>query len=200
MFSKPGYAALAVVTKTSLKTSLKERKILKNIPQKMDQKISTKLWDYRLRITWLSTLYDRPFENFSILTFLARCLKNCLSHCLETWQADREWWVNDLINIQQNSGEHCGRRHKVSYCDHSVHCCHSHRPSINPSIHNFFKQHLLNHWANFHQILQDWILGDIDWKLFWKDFESMQDSGCHDNQKKKRLKVFLSETIGPILI
>ena len=42
-----------------------------------------------------------PFEKFSILTLSARFLKNCLSYCLETWQADREWWVNDLINLQQ---------------------------------------------------------------------------------------------------
>ena len=57
----------------------------------------------------------------------------------------------------------------------------THHPSS--SIHNFFKQHLLiNHWASFNENSQDWSLDD--WKLF-KHLESMQDSGCHGNQKKK---------------
>ena len=43
-------------------------------------------------------------------------------------------------------------------------------------------------------------MGDSDLNLF-KDLESMQDSGCHDNKKKKTtLKIFLSETTGPISI
>ena len=58
----------------------------------------------------------------------------------------------------------------------------SHHPST------IFKQHLLlNHWASSNHISQDWSLGDSDWKMF-KDFESMQDSGCHGNHKKKKKK------------
>ena len=57
-------------------------------------------------------------------------------------------------------------------------------------LHNFFKWHLLlNHWANFHQISKEWSLGDTDWSLF-KHLESMQDSGCHGNQKKKTSEIF----------
>ena len=44
-----------------------------------------------------------PFENFGILPFLARYLKNHFSYCLDTWQADREWWVDDMINFWKNS-------------------------------------------------------------------------------------------------
>ena len=48
-------------------------------------------------------------------------------------------------------------------------------------------------------ILSLWPLDDTDWKLF-NDLESMQDSGCHGNQKKKTLKIFLSKTTEPISI
>ena len=40
---------------------------------------------------------------------------------------------------------------------------------------------LLNYWANFNQISQEWSLGDTDWKLF-KDLESFKDSSCYGNQ------------------
>ena len=46
---------------------------------------------------------------------------------------------------------------------------------------------LLNHWANFNHISQEWSLGDTDWKLF-KEFHSMQNSGCHGNKKAKTSK------------
>ena len=34
------------------------------------------------------------------------------------------------------------------------------------SVHNFFKHLLLNHWASFNQISQDWSLSSTDSKLF----------------------------------
>ena len=76
---------------------------------------------------------------------------------------------------------HPSRRLKVSYCDHSPSVVVIHL-SIRP--YTIFKQHLLlNHWANFNQISQDWPLDNTDWNMF-KDLESMQNSGCHGNQKK----------------
>ena len=39
--------------------------------------------------------------NFQHFYPVSKISQNCLISCLETWQADREWWVNDLINLQQ---------------------------------------------------------------------------------------------------
>ena len=38
---------------------------------------------------------------FGIITLYTRYLKNLLSCCLETWQADRGWLLNDLINLNK---------------------------------------------------------------------------------------------------
>ena len=70
-------------------------------------------------------------------------------------------------------------------------CCWRGHLSVCLSVHNFFKPHLLlNCCASFDQISQEWSLGGTDWKFF-KDLESMQNSGCHSNQKKKYCKNLL---------
>ena len=45
--------------------------------------------------------FDLAVWKFQHFNLVAKYLKNCLSHCLETWQADKEWRVNDLINLRQ---------------------------------------------------------------------------------------------------
>jgi hypothetical protein len=59
------------------------------------------------------------------------------------------------------------------------------RPSVRrPSVNFYFKWHLLiNHSANFIQTSQECSFGSHLWKLF-KEFNSMQNSGCHGNRKK----------------
>ena len=46
------------------------------------------------------------FQHFNLVSKIQMYLKNCWSHCLETWQVDREY-VNDLITAV-NSVEHFG--------------------------------------------------------------------------------------------
>ena len=36
-----------------------------------------------------------------MINLVSSYLENCLSYCLETCQADREWWVDDLINFSK---------------------------------------------------------------------------------------------------
>ena len=64
-------------------------------------------------------------------------------------------------------------------------------------VHNFFKHLLLvNHWANLDETWQGCSLGTVLPKLF-KRLNSTHNSGCHGNQKGKKipksLKIF-SET------
>ena len=76
---------------------------------------------------------------------------------------------------------HLSHRIKVSFCD----------PMMSVVGHQSwicFKQHLLhNHRVDCHQISQEWSLGGPLTKLF-KEFHSMQNSGCHGNQKKNLKK------------
>ena len=59
-----------------------------------------------------------------------------------------------------------------------------------PSVHNFFKLHLLlNHWMDSNQTWQKWSLGGPLSKLF-KEFDSMQNSGCYGNKREKSTKTF----------
>ena len=64
------------------------------------------------------------------------------------------------------------------------------RPSGRPSVNFSFKRHLLiNHWANSNQTSQEHTLGEALPKLF-KEFNSMQNSGCHGNQKANKSTIF----------
>ena len=44
-----------------------------------------------------------PFESVGILNLSARYmyLENCLSYGLESWSADRGWWVDYLCNLKK---------------------------------------------------------------------------------------------------
>ena len=66
---------------------------------------------------------------------------------------------------------------KVSYCDHRM---------------AVVRQTTSNHKAEFHKISQEWPLNGPLLKLF-KDFHTMEYSGCHGNQKET-LKIFLLKT------
>ena len=52
------------------------------------------------------------------------------------------------------------------------------------NVNNCLKRHLLNHLANVDEISQGCSLGGALSKLF-KEINSMQNSGCHGNQKEK---------------
>ena len=71
---------------------------------------------------------------------------------------------------------------RVSYCDRPMFgVC---RPL---SVNNIFKHLLLlNHWANLDETWQGCSLGKALQKLF-KRFNSIHNSGCHGNQKEKKL-------------
>ena len=57
-------------------------------------------------------------------------------------------------------------------------------------VNNFFEHPLLiNHKADCNRTLQECTLGEALSKLF-KEFESMQNAGCHDNKKSKFGKNF----------
>ena len=64
-------------------------------------------------------------------------------------------------------------------------------------IHDFFKHLLLNYQANLDETWQGCSLGAALPKLF-KRLNSTHNSGCHGNQKEKKiaksLKIFISET------
>ena len=87
-----------------------------------------------------------------------------------------------LLSFIISSPEHKALR--VSYCDCPM---------------SGVRQHLLllNHWANLDETWQGCFLGEALQKLF-KEFNSIHNSGCHDNQKEKKnaksLKIFFSET------
>ena len=53
------------------------------------------------------------------------------------------------------------------------------------SVNNFFKHLLLqNHLANLDETWQGCSLGEAQQNVF-KEFNSIHNAGCHDNQKKK---------------
>ena len=66
------------------------------------------------------------------------------------------------------------------------------RPSVVVVVRpfTFFKLHLLlNHWMDSNQTWQKWSLGGPLSKLF-KEFDSMQNSGCYGNKREKSTKTF----------
>ena len=69
-----------------------------------------------------------------------------------------------------------------SYCDRSSSVRLSVRPSICPSVNNFFKNLLLqNQKANLDKTWQECSLGEALQKLL-KEFNSNKNSGCHGNK------------------
>ena len=81
-----------------------------------------------------------------------------------------------MICIVFSSPEHNVLR--GSYCDRSS----SVRPSICPSVNNFFKNLLLqNQKANLDKTWQECSLGEALQKLL-KEFNSNKNSGCHGNK------------------
>ena len=102
------------------------------------------------------------------------------------------FFFNLFLGLIFSSPEH--KVLMVSFCDHpmSVMRCAS---SV---VHNFFKHLLLlNDWANLNETWLGCSLGEALPKLF-KRLNSNHNSGCHGNQKKKKiaksLKIFFSET------
>ena len=82
----------------------------------------------------------------------------------------------------------------VSFCD----CPMSGVRRASCAVHNFIKHLLLlNHRANLDETWQGCSLGEALPKLF-KRLNSNHNSGCHGNQKEKKiaksLKIFFSET------
>ena len=54
----------------------------------------------------LNLISSKPaplFENLGILNLSSRYLKNYLSYGLETWPADRAWWVDYLIKFKKKN-------------------------------------------------------------------------------------------------
>ena len=73
------------------------------------------------------------------------------------------------------------------------HCPASARPSVRPSVNNFFKNLLLqNQKANLDKTWQECSLGEALQKLL-KEFNSNKISGCNKMAEngKKSLKIFL---------
>ena len=69
---------------------------------------------------------------------------------------------------------------RMSYWDRSL--------SVRPSVNNYLKNLLLwNRTTDFNEASQKWSLGDALSEYF-KDMNSMKNSGCHGNRKKKLLK------------
>ena len=82
----------------------------------------------------------------------------------------------------------------VSFCDRPM----SGVRRASSGVHNFFKHLLLlNHWANLDETWQGCSMGEALPKLF-KRLNSTPNSGCHGNQKEKKLekslKIFFSES------
>ena len=75
---------------------------------------------------------------------------------------------------------------RVSYCDRSLSGIRpSVRPFVRPSVNNYLKILLLwNRPTDFSETSQKWSLGDALSKYF-KDLNSMENSGCHGNREKK---------------
>ena len=72
---------------------------------------------------------------------------------------------------------------KVSYCDRPMSGVR--RLSL---VNNFFKHLLLlNHWVNVDETWQGCSLGEAFQNLF-KEFNYIHNSGCHGNQKEKKLQ------------
>ena len=71
---------------------------------------------------------------------------------------------------------------RVSYCDRSMLGV---RPSVCPSVNNYLKNLLLwNQPTDFNETSQKWSLrGALSEYL--KDLNSVKNSGCHGNRKKK---------------
>ena len=67
---------------------------------------------------------------------------------------------------------------RASYCDRSSSGV---RPSICPSVNNFFKNLLQNQKANLDKTWQECSLGEALQKLL-KEFNSNKNSGCHGNK------------------
>ena len=75
---------------------------------------------------------------------------------------------------------------RMSYCDRSLSGVHpAGRPCVRPSMNNYLKNLLLwNRPTDFNETSQKLSLGDALSEYF-KDMNSMKNSGCHGNRKKK---------------
>ena len=86
------------------------------------------------------------------------------------------------LTLSQTSPVFSSSEHNVlrgSYCDRSSSVV---RPSICPSVNNFFKNLLLqNQKANLDKTWQECSLGEALQKLL-KEFNSNKNSGCHGNK------------------
>ena len=71
---------------------------------------------------------------------------------------------------------------RMSYCDRSMSGVH---PCVRPSVNNYLKNVLLWNWpTDFNETSQKLSFGDALSENF-KDMNSVKNSGCHGNQKKK---------------
>jgi hypothetical protein len=89
--------------------------------------------------------------------------------------------LQNFLTIACNHGflAHLSQSDRVSFCDRFS------SGVLPASVNFYFKCHLLiNHKANFIQTSQECSFGGHLLKLF-KEFNSMQNSGCHGNRKKK---------------
>ena len=78
-----------------------------------------------------------------------------------------------------------------------INCClASVRLCVRPSVDNYLKNLLLwNRPTHFNETLQKWSLGDALSEKF-KDMNSVKNSGCHGNRKKKLWKSSCSKPWG----
>ena len=104
--------------------------------------------------------------------------------CLQKETFENTMGKGEIAHTEQfllfSSPEHIVLR--MSYCDRSLSGV---RPSVCPSVNNYLKILLLwNRPTDFSETSQKWSLGDALSKYF-KDLNSMENSGCHGNREKK---------------
>ena len=104
------------------------------------------------------------------------------------------FWDFEIITLQigrvVSSPEHNVLR--VSYCDRSMYgVC----PFVHPSVNNYLKNLLSNRPTDFNETSQKYSLDDALSENF-KDVNSVKNSGCHGNQKRKFKNLLVSNREG----
>ena len=142
--------------------------------------------------TWIIKLWKLLFNRICYryceflpksLLFLQKSDKDIICTFFIEWLIARSRNFVICKSLFFSSPEHEVLMVMVSFCDRPMSGVR--RPSW--VIHNFFKHILLlNHWANLDETWQGCSLGEALPKLF-KRLNSNHNSGCHGNQKEKKI-------------
>ena len=132
----------------------------------------------------------RRWFNVSLGLYNIHRLANAVSQqalhkMVDTWDTDAFYCIFSLsffFFLAHLSTTCSGWAIVIDHCPPSV------RPCVRPSVNNYLKNLLLwNRPTDFNETSQKWSLADALSENF-KNLNSMKNSGCHGNRKKKLKK------------